>query len=373
MLGAIISSCSTRGGMNCAEVLHFSPLRATQEVEDLLPYVSDLEIIQVGTDSIGCPGLSKILYSNPIVFLAGGVVFVTTPAFYDIQKVGNVGRGPGEYLSIKDIAISAEGNEIWCMDVLNSVFRYDIKTLGYLGKIDFKKDKEEYARAMIPQDNDIVALYTPNPVGFFPQDHETFNCLTYFNLSGNAVDRQLPWTQVNVMAGFSNPVSTKNPGEYILTPESSNIAYVFNNSGLDHQIVFDFGSKWIPEKYFAPKGGDPSAKIGDLFEKNCFKLISSVYYLGENLYFHAFGKDSSSWNFFLPKDGSHGIRWRSIGAGTPPISAIASDGEYLIFNFEDYGSTEAEADPLKKCVIHKFGLPQKSGVTYLIKVKFHVN
>ena len=338
-----------------------------------MPYVSDIEVIQVGADSTGFPGLSKILYADPIVFLAGGVVFVTTPAFQDIYKVGDVGRGPGEYLSIKDIAISADCNEIWCMDVLNSVFRYDINTLAFLGKIEFKKDKEEYARAMIPQENEIVALYTPNPVGFFPHDHETFNCLTYFNLSGNVVDRQLPWTQVNVMAGFSNPVSTKISGEYILTPESSNIAYVFNNSGLDHQIFFDFGSKWIPEKYFTPKGGDPSAKIGDLFEKDCFKLISSVFYLGDNLYFHAFGKDSASWNFFLPKNGSRGIRWRSIGTGAPPISAIASDGEYLIFNYEDYGSIEAEHDPLKQCVIRKFGLPQKPGFTHLIKVKIHVD
>ncbi len=373
MLGVFISSCSSRIGVSEATALHLTPLRTTQEVEDLLPYVSDLEIIQVGTDSTGCPGLSKILYSDPVIFLAGGVVFATTPDFQEIQKIGNVGRGPGEYLSIKDIAINADGDEIWCMDVLNSVFRYDLKTLAYLGKIDFDKAREEYARAMIPQANDIIALYTPNPVGFFPRRHETFNCLTYFNLSGNVIDQQLPWTQVNVMAGFSNPVSTNSSGEYILTPESSNTAYVFNDSGVDHQIVFDFGSKWIPAKFFAPKDGDPSAKLGDLFDRDCFKLISSVFYLGENLYFHAFGEDSSSWNFFLPKDGSQGIRWESIGNATIPINAIASDGEHLLFNYEDYGSTADEPDPLKKCVIQKYGLPQKSGATYLIKVKLHVN
>jgi hypothetical protein len=258
------------------------------------------------------------------------------------------------------------------MDVLNSVFRYELKTLAFLGKIDFKKDKEEYARAMIPLDNNIITLYTPNPVGFFPRKHETFNCLTFFNLSGNVLDRQLPWTQVNVMAGFSNPVSVNATGEYILTPESSNVSYVFDHNGIKHQIEFDFGSKWIPANFFNPKDGDPAPKVGVLFDKDCFKLISSVFYSEQNLYFHVFGKDSSFWNFFLPKDGSCGIRWKSIGSTAAPISAIAADGDYLIFNYEDYGFEEEEHDPLKKCVIQKYGLPQKTGASYLIKVKLHV-
>jgi len=372
-LGVFISSCTTRNGFGDADALRLAPLRETQEVEDLLPYISDLEVLRVGSDSDKIPGITKIIYSDPVVFLTGGVVYVTAPDFQQVKKVGNTGRGPGEYLTIKDIVVNADGNEIWCMDVLNSVLRYDLKTLSYLGKIDFKMDKREYARAMIPQENGIVALYTPNPPGDFPRKNETFNCLTFFRPSGNVVDRQLPWTQFNVMAGFSNPISVNVTGEYILTPESSNIAYVFNHSGLDHQIVFDFDSKWIPRNFFDPKDGDPAPKVGDLFDRDCFKLISSVFYSGENLYFLAYGKDSSRWNFFMPKDGSRGIRWKSIGVATPPISAIASDGEYLIFNFEDYGFLEEERDPLKKCVIQKLGLPKEPGFTYLIKVKFHVD
>lgn len=369
-LGLCVTSCAARSGGDDAGALHLTPLRSTQEVEVLSSHIADLEIVQVGPDSVAIPSISKILYSDPVIFLARGAVYATTPDFQEIRRVGRPGRGPGEYLSVKDIAVSADGQEIWCMDVTNSVLRYDLKTLSCLGKIEFKMDSREYVRAMIPQENGTIALYTPNPAGDFPKEGETFNCLTLYDLSGEAVDRQLPWTQFNVMAAFAIPVSANAAGEYILTPESSDIAYVFNQSGLDRRIVFDFGSKWIPRNFFDPKGGDPAPKVGDLFDRDCFKLISSVFYSGQDLYFLAFGKDSSRWNFYLPADGSRGIRWKSVGVATPPIQAIATDGEYLYFNYEDYGLTEEERDPLKRCVIQKFGLPQKKGASYLIKVKF---
>lgn len=372
-LGFLISSCSANTGTDDIDSRFFAPLRATEEVEDLTPFVSDLEVLQIGADSVGRPGISKILFSDPIVFLSGGVVFSASPDFQVIRKVGDVGRGPGEYLSIKDIAINSDGDELWCMDVLNSVLRYDLKTMAFLGKIDFEKDQREYARAMIPQEGNTIALYTPNPDGFFPQHHETFFCLSFFNASGKDIDRQLPWTQYNVMAGFSNPVSAADQGEYVLAPESSNIAYVFSGNGLDHKLVFDFGPKWIPSDFFNPKHGDPAKKVGDLFDMDCFKLISSVYFPGGNLYFHAYGKESSSWNFLLSKDGSHGIRWKSVGILSPPIYAIASEGEYLFFHYDDYGLVEEEKDPLKKYVIRKNGLPAKTGSSYLIKVKFDVD
>ena len=371
LLGIFVSSCAGRPGAGGADALRLAPLRATQEVEDLSPYISDLEIIPVGVGDNRISNIAKIVYADPVVFLSGGTVYVTGPDFQQVRKVGNVGRGPGEYLSVKDVVVNADGDEIWCMDVSNAILRYDLKTQDYLGKIEFEMDSREYVRAMIPLEQDVVALYTPNPAGDFPQGNETFNCLTCFDLSGNVVDRQLPWTQFNVMAAFSIPVSVNVSGEYILTPESSDVAYVYNRSGLDRQIVFDFGSKWIPRNFFDPKNGDPAPKVGDLFDRDCFKLISSVFYTGQDLYFHAFGKDSSFWNFFLPKDGSQGIRWKSIGTTSMPISAVASDGEYLIFNYEDYGSTEEESDPLKKCVLQKFGMPQEPGTLCLIKVKLH--
>ena len=225
---------------------------------------------------------------------------------------------------------------------------------------------------MIPQENNSIALYTPNPDGNIPQGQNTFYCLSYFNETGKEFDRDLPWTQYNVMASISNPVSVAADRQYVLSPESSNIAYVFDEQGINMRLEFDFGSKWIPSGFFNPKNGDPIKKVGDLFEMDCFKLISSIYYPGSNLYFHAYGKDSSSWNFYLSKDGTNGIRWKSLGIASPPIYAVASDGEYLYFPYDDYGLVEDEKDPLKCLVINKFGVPAEVGVSYLIKVKFHV-
>lgn len=370
LLCLIALSCSSRPGVEDTVSWQVSPLRATEEVDDLAPYVSELEVFPVGSDGIARPGISKILFSDPIVFLSGGVAFSASPDWKTVKQIGNIGRGPAEYLSVKDIMINAAGDELWCMDVLNSILRYDLSTMSFMGKVEC--EKKGYARAMIPLENNGVALYTPNPPGAFPEKHETFYCLSYYTASGKTVDQWLPWTQFNVMAGFSNPVSTAAPNTSILIPESSNIAYVFENNGLDHQIIFDFGNKWIPLNFINPKDGDHARKVGDLFDLDCFKLISSVFFPAGDLYFHAFGKESSSWNFFISKDGTNGIRWRSVGGMAPPISAIASRDEYLYFMYDDYGYAEEEQDPLKRLVIEKYGLPVEIGSTYLIKVRFDV-
>lgn len=367
----LLCSCSYSVEDNI-DALHYAPLKTTEEVDNLLQYVSDLELVKVGTGETAYPAISKILFGEPIIFLSGGVVYSASSDFLAIQRVGNIGRGPGEYLSVKDIAINSQCDEIWCMDVLNSVLRYDLKSLDYLGRIDFQKDEREYARAMIPQENNFIALYTPNPDGNISQGQKTFYCLSYFNETGKEIEKKLPWTKYNVMAGFSNPVSVAADRQYVLSPESSNIAYVFDDKGTCKRIEFDFDSKWIPSGFFNHKEGDPIRKVGDLFEMDCFKLISSIYYLGNNLYFHAYGKDSSSWNFFLPQGRTNGIRWKSIGISSPPIYSVASDGEYLYFPYDDYGLVEEEKDPLKCLVINKFGIPDEVGSSYLIKVKFHV-
>ena len=352
------------------DVTTYSPLRSTEEVADLSPFITDLDMIQVGVDSVARTGMRKILFSDPIVFLCGGAVFSATPDWRFIHRIGNVGRGPGEYLSVKDIVINSAGDEVWCMDLLNDILRYDLKTGAFLEKVQY--DDGGYARAMIPQHNNSVLLYTPNPLNDFPENHETFHCIRRYDAAGQETGTGLSWTRFNVMANFSIPVSTTRAGEYVLTPESSDTAYVYDDNGPAYQIRFDFGKKWIPDNFFDPENGDPAEKVGELFDMDCYKLLSSVYLLEEDVYLHAYGKDSSSWNFFFPKDGSRGIRWKSVGVLSPPISALAADGDHLYFLYDDYGYVEEEPDPLKKAVKEKFGSPGTKGATYLIKVKLDV-
>jgi len=369
-LSFFLLACSSHSNTESLNVTTYSPLRSTEEVADLSPFITDLDVIQVGVDSVARTGIRKILFSDPIVFLCGGVVYSATSDWRFINRIGNVGRGPGEYLSVKDIVINSSGDEIWCMDVLNDVLRYDLKTGTFLSKVQY--DDSGYARAMIPQCDNSVLLYTPNPLNDFPENRETFHCIRQYDAAGKETGKALPWTHFNVMANFSIPVSMARTGEYVITPESSNTAYVFNDNGPAYQIRFDFGKKWIPNNFFDPQNGDPAEKVGELFDMDCYKLISSVYLLEKDVYLHAYGKESSSWNFFFPKDGSRGIRWKSVGVMSPPISAIAAEGDSLYFLYDDYGYVEDEQDPLKKAVIEKFGFPETKGSTYLIKVKMDV-
>ena len=363
-------SCTMGSRDDDSSFRRIEPLKVTMQVEDLEPYISHIEVFPIGRDTVARPGISKIVFSDPIVFLSGGIVFYASSDWQDIKRLGNVGRGPSEYLSIKDISINAAEDEIWCLDVLDSILRYDLRTGTFLGRITF--DKKGYVRAMIPKDQNSVLLYTPNPFGDYPRHRRTFYCLNKYDLSGRMINQELPWTQFNVMASFSIPVAITDRKYHVLTPESSNISYIFENGGNVSRLMMDFGNKWIPSNYFNPKGGDPAERVGELFSADYYKLIASVFLPEDNIYFHAFGNESSSWNYYISKDGTHGIRWKSVGIMTPPISAVASNGGYLYFLYDDYGYVTEEKDPLKKYVIDKYGMPEKMGPSYLIKVRFDV-
>lgn len=337
----------------------------TDEVTDLSSYISELEVIPLVKDTTAFRGVTKLLISDRYFVLSGGVVFSTSLDGVDWIKIGNVGRGPGEYLSVKDIAISPDGKELWCIELYNSVLRYNAVNGVFKGKVDIPKNVG-YVKGIIPVSPTEFALYIPNPTSGY--------CLKYYDINGREQGSEMPYLQYNFDMGFSIPITVSEGTIYSVSPESKMPTVVYRNGKPEMQFVFDFGSKTPPDKYYSLKQDDPWKGLGELFELDYFKSVSSVFFINDEMYFRAFGRGSSSWNYYINKDRTRGIRWQSIGVMSPPICSIASTEGYTFFPYEDYGyiGFEEEKDALKKLVIEKYGLPEHAGGTFIIKVKFDV-
>lgn len=352
------------------------PLKETRIVTDLSPFVAELELIDMSSDSVYLSGIIKMLAtSEKYFFLSGGVVFSRSKNDKDIKRIGRIGRGPGEYLIIKDIALNFEKTELWCLDVYNSILRYDINEGFFLGSIKTGKDIA-HAEGIVPMADSRFGVYVPNPLmKDMADDNLSFYCLRIFDYNGKERGREIPWKDYNIDAGFSSPVSFSDNDICILSPESSSCPSVLFEEGREkEQLFFDFGRKNVPFRYSFRAGDDPMLMLEDMFKEDYYKLISYVFLYDRGLYFRAYGENSSLWNFIIPKNNEKGIRWCSIGGVTPPVSAIAVENGALFFSYDDYGlvsSIEEEPDPLKKCVMETFGIPH-SNKPCLIKVRFNV-
>lgn len=369
-----LNSCGNHRTENDSSIpeKHFKPLEATKEKEDLSDCITDIELVQINSDGVVFSGMTKLVVGDVRFYLvSGGVVYSASKDGKDVQRIGHLGRGAGEYLSIKDITLNPSQKELWCLDVNNAVLRYDCSNGGFLGKVD-PGPTIGYVRAIFPVSEDSFALFSPNPLDD-GASHESFHCLRYYNLDSKELGKKMKWERFNADLGFSIPV-TRNGLQFILAPTTFSPAIVFQNGNEMEHVIFDFGRKGVPDNYFSKDVHEAWRNVSALFDADCYKCVSAIYFLGDKVYFQAFGKESSVWNFLMDIEGAKGIRWPSIGGAAPPVSALSSDGGYLFFPYCDYGhaSLEEEKDPLKRYVLQKFGRPCDKDASYIVKVKMHV-
>lgn len=360
-------SCITHTQSQESGVRIIEPLSTTHEITDLTSFIEKIELVPVSVDPLPFSSVVKMLPAKVFFILSGGVVYSVSRDGREVKKIGNVGRGPGEYIMLKDIALNMTESELWCLDTFNDILKYDVETGSFIEKVDIGQEIGA-ARAIVPMIDDNFAMYVPNP----PEVGKDSWCLRFYDKNGRERGKGLKSDCFNIDMGFSVPVSRSDGGVYVLSPESSCPSMVFGKGEHVDRFFFDFGKKNVPEDFFEGCVS-PWEKVGEVFERDFFKIVSAVYFLKDGIYFRAFGKESSSWNFILDKEGNKGIRWQSVGIMTPPVFAVSSEDGWLYFPYEDYGSIpiEEEKDPLKKFVINKFGMPE-SGFFCFLKIKIRV-
>jgi hypothetical protein len=372
----LVTSCrSTRNKEKIIIDETISPLDSSAEIDNLSQYIDSLEIIPIVNDAgVSLNEIWKMLVTEDyFIVLSNGSVFSLTKDGKIFRQYGERGRGPGEYLNVFDFCLDNSTEEVWCLSYPNKILKYDLVSHNLLEEI-FIEVKGLEATGIIPLKSGGFILYVPNPGSDDLTNLEKdFYCLKMFDGNGFYQEEAMIRKDFNIDALFSKPVSQSYGNRYAIAPgSSSESCLVYENGELMKRVYFDFGDKALPAGYAFREVNDPWDKIGEIFELDYYKLVSSIFFLDYGVFFTAYGKESSVWHFF--KGESSGIRWRSIGSLSPPIKAVAADSSFLYFICEDYGQIplEEELDPLKRYVIQTNEFSNENEVTTIFKVKFRV-
>ena len=352
-----------------------APLEVATLVDDISDFVSDVSIVKLSgdlADMIFSP--SKILVGEEFyVVLSGNVPFAVDKTGRVLGQYGRFGRGPGEYLMVRDICFSTSGNQLWCLSADNSVLRYDLESMSYIDKTEVDL-RSQSASAILPMGEKQFALFVPNPESSRVSDFsEPFYCLKSYDFSGAVQKEDMLRTDFNISAAFSVPSAHSGGNVYTLSPGSLDMPILVLDGRKCSNLFIDFQDKALPSGYAFKGVDDPWQKISDIFIADYYKLVGSVLKFDGGMYFCAFGQRSSLWNFVI-FEGS-GIFWRSVSMNSKPLNALSSDGQSLLYICGDLleEGPESYTDPLKRIVIDRCKDQIDSDSQYLISVKFHEN
>lgn len=158
-----------------------------------------------------------------------------------IGKIGEIGRGPKEYLQINDFCIDNVGN-VWIIDARqDKIYCYD-KGGSFISATSTKKKQIEQLSPV----GDNLFL-----VGIAPWDNTDAKGI---EIAETGTD----FTKVNSIVKYSEDIDLNvvfpNPGFMLFLGKTyynrpvSDIIYVFNNRGkIDETIDIDFSGKEVPD------------------------------------------------------------------------------------------------------------------------------
>ena len=371
-LGAV--SCHTAHRGSCPVDVTIRPLESIviQDGNAFTPYIDTLEIIPILNESgETLYDIRKaILHEQMFLILSGGMLYSYERERNAVRPYGSVGRGPGEDTSIVDFCIDRSGKKLLCLVFPPAILEYDLETHGYEGQIKLSDDIVNPS-GIFPSADGGVFLYVANPRDVGRESlKQDFYCLKKIEARGKLQEESLLWTDFN-LTGITIPVFCTGGTTYSLsTGNLHTISPVFKNGDLDRTYLIDFDDKTLPYRYAYKDNADPWASIGDIFQEDYYKHLSSLSPLNHGVFFSAFGGNSQLWHFY--KSAAYSIRWASVPIATAPMKAVTADSTHIYFMYEDYGfiPPQEEKDPLKKFVLDKFGLPENKETSVFLKLKF---
>lgn len=331
-----------------------NPLESTRSVTDIGKYIDRVEPIPLRSpDSIVVSGITKMLLDGK-----GDFILTDGARLYKFDRrgayrlrYGNVGRGPGEYLKIFDICLNQKQTELWCLNYLNEVLKYDLESGKYLGIVSTHAQESNMpqAAALIPGPDDGFYLYTPNP-GNAEDLENPFYRLKQFDRDGKLVGEQLLRTDFNIDFNMI-PYVTQVGGAWLLRPqENENICYRVRDKEVSRHWKIHFGKDNVPPLYMFRNERNPWLNLEGYMTSDYYKNPFYLQETAQTVFFSAFGPENRIYYFLIDKDSTKGINWNSGDlAKTTPFFIAGSDRDafYGIFDkYVDPAEAGTVSDPL---------------------------
>lgn len=372
-----IVSCSNNiktENVNCPKI---NPLETTQQINDITNYIDTVEVISTCNNNIylNVESSKKIMIldnSDLILFLENKILRIDSSGQL-IQSYGNFGRGNGEYLKIYDICLNLNKTEIWALDYINQVFRYDLRSGEFLGTIKLNTNKTNImdTNGIIPSVDNGLYLVSVNEVNARKINYN-YPYLSTFNKNGEFTKTLLQWKDYNIDYPYS-PYVSYSLGNYIIRPqENDNICYIVNDGKLSPFLHLHFGDKNIKPLLAFKKGNDPLQSMVDITNTNAYKHIMNIQLTNKYIYFAAIGPHYTQENFLINKENLSGIHWTHKPKDIIPFFILGSDNSYLygVYTYSENHKNVSAADSPIINYLNRNIMFNEDNDSVILKIKF---
>ena len=249
ILIAVLISCGSRSKLNeDKEACVFKV-----EVEKALPIDVKSEIdsfrflILETSDSLQIGRISKILFHDDKMIITDAItnnLYIFNRNGKLLNKISNIGNGPGEYVRIDDVLIDNVLKYIVVLDGIQKKMITYSMTGKYINEFTFQTEHAPMHFGQINED-----LYA------FDYQRHSNDSLWKYNLvvssleTGSEKQKYLPY-EVSLGVSFS-PQTTlfKLEDTLVYIPQYSSIVYNILNDRIDVRYSFDFEDKWITDDF----------------------------------------------------------------------------------------------------------------------------
>ena len=348
-----------------AEIV-LKPLEQTQKVDDLSPWVDEVEFVRIADDE-------RTLFSNVMKMLLdnGGNIFVLDdqghivalkPDGTFLTTVARQGRANNEYLNISDVAVSErefmilDGQKVKCFDLAG---RSHSRTIDIPVGLPFD--------ALAPDGEGGVYLYSAFPLDPSESRSDGDSLLYRISSDGQLVERYLRRTDCTLSL---NNISQSSCGEYMLRPQNGNhVFYRLTADGIVPAYRVDFGSENIPHRYYFDVAGED---LMSYIMSPYYKMPMELHETASHLFFRVAGPEAREVAVVYDRRSCGGIMWENA-PGDMQMQILASDGKWFYAVMPETGGAEdGPHGPLYSYVRRALAEqePDAAGHSYLVKIRF---
>lgn len=301
--------------------------------------VNKIDIIPLETTDNSLIGyLTKCIIKNRQIYILDlrlQSLFVFEESGKFIKKIGNKGRGPGEYIEIKDFCVM--NSNVYVLDY-KRIHCFDGKTGLYQETLAWHSDKEFNPSQFILYHKDHYFLWCSNP------DVWDSSRGKYYRMQEMKKSKpNMEYFKFEYQSSDGNRFYSRNDSSYYIKPlDGEDVIYQLSKDSIFASFMIDFREHALSSKQIDElrKRKEPNAYL----KSNYFKNISDIWETKKYIYFRCVGPDAKSYEGLINKETEEVKFGRWDYMKSPRF--FFSDGIYLygyyepstILNRRDYSS-----------------------------------
>ena len=378
----IIYGCKSTPPKVTSSPYTITPLEQAIVVDDFSEYIDSMAIVNLeATPESFITYIKKILITKTkdIIILNSTGILVFDRHGKFLRKIGSCGRGPEEYIALRDICLSNDYQQLLALDCTNQIITYNLNDGEFIKRTTTKMndpDKQYLDFLEIcPSNNNGFFLFCCNPpdISDFSQD---FFCLIEFDKDGEFKNKFLQ--RIDFILP-SDIISQSYNNEYIIRPlQGDNICYKVASNKVEPYVTIDFKEQYIPPFYIRPKKG-AGFPIQEYMYANYYKLPIYIHNTSDYFYFGCCDPKAKDNYFIFSLKENKGVRWTNDPNEEDVFLFKASDSTffYAVYNdYKNYSPQERQSmkNTLKKYVLEKTNISLLEGQQNpaIIKIKFNI-